>query len=48
VGDRSRLPRRWRYRLQGEEYFARIVPPSPFGAPTETDLFAGVANNPAQ
>ena len=47
-GPYARLPRRWRYRFSGEEYFARIMPPSPFGAPPETDLFAGVTNGAAR
>lgn len=47
-GPFARLPRRWRYRFLGEEHFARVVPPSPCGTPLETDLFAGVANDPAR
>ena len=45
-GPFARLPRRWRYRFLGEEFFARIMPPSPFGAPSETDLFAGIEDSP--
>lgn len=47
-GPFARLPRRWRYRFLGEEYYARVVPPSPHGTPVETDLFAGVANDPTR